>query len=341
MRRRLDLISMCFGFLLHLAGADQCYCQDYPQFIVGAKVQTKWSPDRASCHIKVEIQNLKRTDFNAVPSKDKRIAFSAFPQIVNTSIISDLGSPDVPYVRVRLEIPNGARASIVLDRLEKKDEWDKLQIVPVLAPWPEIRKAPAPIPTPNEKVYGQQVFFPYGDYVHTGQVVGFRGSQVQTFHFFPLKFNPRLGIVRSYRIDATVHLAFQDSKAPDIWAEANRKKNLGYSSAFALQYTTFMEDYTPPTTELVNRPEKIEGCDYLAITDDVLVAELEPLLKLKHDRSLFVRTVTLSSLGITNKDSAESRRNKIRERIEQEYRLAPKPSYLLLLGAALIMQRQL
>jgi hypothetical protein len=65
-----------------------------------------------------------------------------------------------------------------------------------------------------------------------------------------------------------------------------------------------------------------------------LAEATQPLVAQKVNRPLGVKVVKLSELGIAPSDGPATKRGKIRSRIEAEYQLTPRPTYLLLVGDA-------
>ncbi|MEW6351426.1 MAG: C25 family cysteine peptidase [Thermodesulfobacteriota bacterium] len=325
----------CCAALIVAGWLNGGFADDYPKECVGAKVSTKWNDDRSQCKVAVEIQNLTRDRMQTIPDNTRRQSYLAFPDILRSSMMSEVGKPEMPFVKVNLEVPAKSEASIVIDKIEKTAGWEGIDIVPAQAPWPEIRGASEPSVAPNAKIYGRNRFFPYLENVVLGPKGEFRGTSFQTVLFYPLRFNPVLRALHLSKIEITIHLSFEGGAAREAWKEASQRSRKGYSSQSSAKYLALVQGFTPPSAkDLVRKPEAETGCNYLVIVQDSLEKELQPLLDLKRRRQLSVKVANFSSLGIKEADGPESRRTKIRSRIEAEYRLAPKPSYLLLVGDA-------
>jgi hypothetical protein len=336
--RRIVMASLVFAFT---AGAGGALGQDYPNGLIGAKVSTRWSDDRTRCRITVEIHNLKETDLFPEPETTAGSRYLGLPRILNAAITASAGKPELPYVVVNLPVPGEADCSLGVGEARLVGEWGKKDIVPVRDPWPEVPGAPRPPLRPDMDVYGKNAFYPGMIGGTLGPRTQFRGTTNQAIYFYPIQYNPRLRLLRTYMIDATLLLSFGRATTPAAgWRRLEETKVLNYSSAFAGSYLSALEGYKPPSAEQVQAARKGQGergCDYLAIVPDDLVGTVKPLLDRKSKRKsepLVVKVATFKDLGIAKETEAEDRRVAIRGRIEAEYRLKPRPSYVLLVGGA-------
>jgi len=305
--------------------------QDYPKEHVGAKVVTKWNPGKTECRISVELQNLSRDRLNRAPGSTDRIVYTEFPRILKAGALSQTGDPELPIVDVQVETPPGAGVSVIENQVTEMQRWEGIHVAPARAPWPEIPRAERPPLAPNPAVYGQNRYFPANRSVELGPRNVFRGTTTQTIRFYPVRYNPVLERVQICKIEGTLDVRSSGEALAGAWTEGSRQKAAGFSSALAPSYWR-IEDFRAPPLRPRDAAERVAGCDYLAIVADGLEQALTPLVDQKRARPLSVKVVKLSELQITPNDSPEARRTKIRSRIEAEYQLTPRPTYLLLVG---------
>ncbi len=307
-----------------------------------AKVVTEWSVDRTQCHISVVIYNLTKDKLFPIEetAKNKKTTFREFPKVLKASVVSETGKPELPYVTVNLEVPTNSSLSWLADEISTADTWKGVDIIPARAPWAETPGAERPALTPNMAIYGKNHFFP-GRIVELGPKQEMRGSVVQALYLYPIQYNPALSTVQLFRkFKITAYVSTDSARDGGVGLRADFKdsentRNLKFSTMFGNSYATLVNGFNPPLqADLPSHAEDSAGCDYLIIIDDKLVAKIDPLVQQKKGKGLSVRMVTLSDLAIGNSDDAESRRTKIRARIDAEYKKSPVFTYLLLVGDA-------
>ncbi len=233
---------------------------------------------------------------------------------------TDLGLPNVPVMRQRVEIPFGANVTLEILSADYVDApLADLGLSPIYPTQPQVVKAPnaqAPF-TFDAAFYANGALYPATP-VTLGDVYVVRGHRIQTLNIAPVAYDPGAGTLRLYK-SLSLRLHLSGSNAALTRAKAERYASAAFDATLSREVLNYNQGRPLPAT-------KLNG-GYLIITADAYEAAMQPFVALKQSQGFNVTMTPLSNIANGGTTAG------IKAYIQNAYDAWPTPpSYILLVG---------
>ncbi|MBN2001806.1 MAG: PKD domain-containing protein [Anaerolineae bacterium] len=233
---------------------------------------------------------------------------------------TDLGLPNVPVMRQRVEIPFGASVALEILSADYVDvSLAGLGLNPIYPTQPQVDKLPnadAPF-TFDAAFYANGARYPATP-VTLGDAYVVRGHRVQTVNIAPVAYDPGAGTLRLYK-SLAIRLNLSGSNVALTQARADRYASAAFDATLSGQIL----NYNHGRPLLANKLSE----SYLIITADAYESAMQPFVTLKQGQGFNVTMTPLSDISGGGTTAG------IKAYIQNAYDTWPTPpSYILLVG---------
>ena len=241
--------------------------------------------------------------------------------IPNEGLTTEIGKPEVPVIRRYLEIPYDVDLSVEIFYSDYT-ELNGYNVMPVqeLIPLTKTKEI-LEIVEDNEAYSDDEFYPPYNALISEPFIL--RGHRILQLDLYPVQFNAATKQLRGYNkieVKANYNFPAQIESIEERLASEPFEELL---EAFVLNYKS-PDEYE---TRRDSPPDLRSGADYLIITDDTFVTQVQPLADWKQKKGYITKLVKKSD--IPGSGSA----NDITTYLQDAYNTwNPPPTYVLFVG---------
>ena len=272
------------------------------------------SDDITGTIVKVELPGFRIKEFNDVGKTYQSITIGS-----ETSVTTEVGFPEIPYIAEILAIPDQGDISIEVLETNKPQIIKGINIPPARESW--IEGDPETFYQEDEATYCSEKFFPE-EKVKVDDPAIFRDFRIARISIFPIRYSPAK---QELEVVSSITVKIKYGNGTGINPKLTAKKPIAPS--FAKIYKSVLLNYNEVLERQYNGD--VTGYDYmLCIMPDSFATNFQTYADWNHKTGTYIHITKFSEIG-----ASSSNPTAVRNHILTAYTSWPiPPTHVLLLG---------